>query len=139
MSTTPAHLLASGLQQLPLVAILRGLTPAEAPVIGHALTSAGFVLLEVPLNSPRPLESIAALTSQHPDLLIGAGTVMSAADVRNVHAAGGRLIISPHFDAEVCSKPYAWAWHACPAWPRRVRRLPPSKPGHMRSSCSLPK
>jgi len=101
MSTTPAHLLASGLQQLPLVAILRGLTPAEAPVIGHALTSAGFVLLEVPLNSPRPLESIAALTSQHPDLLIGAGTVMSAADVRNVHAAGGRLIISPHFDAEV--------------------------------------
>src|SRR5574343_1698346 len=101
MNTTTAHLLASGLQQLPLVAILRGLTPAEAPAIGQALTSAGFVLLEVPLNSPRPLESIAALTSQHPDLLIGAGTVMSAADVRNVHAAGGRLIISPHFDAEV--------------------------------------
>ena len=101
MSTTPAKLLASGLQQLPLMAILRGLTPAEAPAIGHALTGAGFVLLEVPLNSPQPLDSIAALATQHPDLLIGAGTVMNATDVRNVHAAGGRLIISPHFDAKV--------------------------------------
>ena len=101
MNMTPADLLASGLQQLPLVAILRGLTPAEAPAIGQALTGAGFVLLEVPLNSPQPLDSIAALAAQHPDLLIGAGTVMTGADVRNVHAAGGRLIISPHFDAEV--------------------------------------
>ena len=101
MNTTPADLLATGLQQLPLVAILRGLTPREAPAIGQALTDAGFVLLEVPLNSPQPLDSIAALAAQHPRLLIGAGTVMSAADVRHVHAAGGRLIISPHFDAEV--------------------------------------
>ena len=101
MNMTPAELLASGLQQLPLVAILRGLTPAEAPAIGRALTETGFVLLEVPLNSPQPLDSIAALAAQHPDLLIGAGTVMSATDVRDVHAAGGRLIISPHFDAEV--------------------------------------
>jgi 2-dehydro-3-deoxyphosphogalactonate aldolase len=98
---TPAQLLASSLQQLPLVAILRGLTPAQAPAIGQALTSAGFVLLEVPLNSPQPLDSIATLAAQHPDLLIGAGTVMHAADVRNVHASGGRLIISPHFDLEV--------------------------------------
>ena len=89
---------------MPLVAILRGLTPAEAPAIGQALTAAGFVLLEVPLNSPQALESIAALARQHPQLLIGAGTVTSAADVRNVHAAGGRLIISPHFDAEVVSE-----------------------------------
>jgi len=101
MNTSPADLLATGLQQLPLIAILRGLTPPEAPAIGQALTDAGFVLLEVPLNSPQPLDSIAALAAQHPQRLIGAGTVMSAADVRNVHAAGGRLIISPHFDAEV--------------------------------------
>ena len=101
MNTTPANLLATSLQQLPLVAILRGLTPREAPAIGQALADAGFVLLEVPLNSPQPLDSIAALAVQHPKLLIGAGTVMGAADVRNVHAAGGRLIISPHFDAEV--------------------------------------
>ncbi len=98
---TPAERLATSLQQLPLVAILRGLTPAEAPAIGQALVSTGFLLLEVPLNSPQPLQSIATLADQHPNLLIGAGTVMSAADVRNVQAAGGRLIISPHFDAEV--------------------------------------
>ena len=98
---TPAERLTHSLLQLPLVAILRGLTPAEAPTIGQVLTEAGFVLLEVPLNSPQPLDSIAALTEQHPDLLIGAGTVMSAMDVRNVHAAGGRLIISPHLDADV--------------------------------------
>lgn len=101
MNTPNAERLRSGLQQLPLVAILRGLTPAEAPAIGQALTTAGFLLLEVPLNSPQPLDSIAALAAQHPALLIGAGTVMSASDVRNVHAAGGRLIISPHFDAQV--------------------------------------
>jgi len=101
MDTTPAQRLASALQKLPLVAILRGLTPSEAPAIGQALTGAGFVLLEVPLNSPQPLDSIAALATQHPELLIGAGTVMRAADVRDVHAAGGRLIISPHFDADL--------------------------------------
>lgn len=101
MNTTPAEHLHACLQQLPLVAILRGLTPAEAPVIGQALTQAGFGLLEVPLNSPQPLDSIAALAAQHPEQLIGAGTVMRAADVRNVQAAGGRLIISPHFDVEV--------------------------------------
>ena len=101
MNMTPAERLASGLQQLPLVAILRGLTPTEAPATGQALTDAGFVLLEVPLNSPQPLESIAMLAAQHPDLLIGAGTVLRAAEVREVQAAGGRLIISPHFDAEV--------------------------------------
>jgi 2-dehydro-3-deoxyphosphogalactonate aldolase len=61
----------------------------------------GFALIEVPLNSPQPLESIAALAAQHPDHLIGAGTVLSAAQVREVHAAGGRIIISPHFDPAV--------------------------------------
>lgn len=89
------------LQQLPLVAILRGLTPQEAPAIGHALVDSGFALIEVPLNSPRPLDSIAALAAAHPDHLIGAGTVLSAAQVREVHAAGGRIIISPHFDPAV--------------------------------------
>lgn len=89
------------LQQLPLVAILRGLTPQEAPAIGHALVDSGFALIEVPLNSPRPLDSIAALAAEHPDHLIGAGTVLSAAQVREVHAAGGRIIISPHFDPAV--------------------------------------
>ena len=89
------------LQQLPLVAILRGLTPQEAPAIGHALVDSGFALIEVPLNSPHPLDSIAALAAEHPDHLIGAGTVLSTAQVREVHAAGGRIIISPHFDPAV--------------------------------------
>jgi 2-dehydro-3-deoxyphosphogalactonate aldolase len=101
MSLTPAQHLQQSLQQLSLVAILRGLSPDEAPAIGHALVDAGFVLLEVPLNSPQPLRSIETLAAQHPQLLIGAGTVLRAQDVREVHAAGGRLIISPHFDAEV--------------------------------------
>jgi 2-dehydro-3-deoxyphosphogalactonate aldolase len=92
------------LKQMPLVAILRGLTPEEAPAIGHTLVDSGFALIEVPLNSPRPLDSIAALAAQHPGHLIGAGTVLSAAQVRDVQAAGGRIIISPHFDPAVVSE-----------------------------------
>jgi 2-dehydro-3-deoxyphosphogalactonate aldolase len=88
-------------KQLPLVAILRGLTPEEAPTMGQVLASAGFTLLEVPLNSPRPLDSIAFLAKAHPASLVGAGTVLTAAQVREVHAAGGQLIVSPNFNADV--------------------------------------
>ncbi len=93
--------LAAALQQLPLIAILRGLTPAEAPSIGAAIVAAGFRMLEVPLNSPQPLESITLLAHAHADALVGAGTVLTAAQVRDVHAAGGQLIVSPNFDAHV--------------------------------------
>lgn len=86
---------------MPLIAILRGLTPAEAPAIGQALTAGGFTLLEVPLNSPQPLDSIALLAQQHATSLVGAGTVLTPAQVRDVHAAGGQLIVSPNFNAEV--------------------------------------
>lgn len=89
------------LDALPLVAILRGLTPAEAPAVGHALTGAGWQLIEVPLNSPHPLQSIATLATQHPQALVGAGTVLRAEQVREVHAAGGQLIVSPNFCADV--------------------------------------
>ena len=92
---------ATALAHLPLIAILRGLTPAEAPAIGQALVDSGFGLIEVPLNSPKPLDSIAALAAQHPQQLVGAGTVLTPAQVREVQAAGGQLIISPHFDAAV--------------------------------------
>lgn len=86
----------------PLVAILRGLTPAEAPEIGAALVSAGFTLIEVPLNSPDPLASIAKLAREFGDrALIGAGTVLSPADVDAVAEAGGRIIVMPHADLEV--------------------------------------
>ncbi|HEY9064341.1 MAG TPA: 2-dehydro-3-deoxy-6-phosphogalactonate aldolase [Burkholderiaceae bacterium] len=98
---TPQTKLDAAMRRLPLVAILRGLTPEDAPAIGTALIDAGFALIEVPLNSPRPLASIAALAAQHPDALVGAGTVLTTAQVREVHAAGGQLIVAPNFDAEV--------------------------------------
>jgi 2-dehydro-3-deoxyphosphogalactonate aldolase len=101
MNPELASIWQQALRQLPLVAILRGLSPAEAEGVGAQLTAAGFRLLEVPLNSPDPLASIALLARKHPDAVVGAGTVLTAADVGAVHAAGGRLIVSPHFDVRV--------------------------------------
>jgi len=98
---TPQTKLDAAIHRLPLVAILRGLTPADAPSIGAALDGAGFSLIEVPLNSPQPLVSIATLVAQLPNALIGAGTVLTTAQVREVHDAGGQLIVSPNFDADV--------------------------------------
>lgn len=103
----PPHALAQALARLPLIAILRGLTPAEAPAVGQALVNSGFALIEVPLNSPDPLHSIAALAQQHPHTLIGAGTVLNAQQVKDVHNAGGRLIVSPHFNPAVVAQALA--------------------------------
>lgn len=94
----------AAMQALPLVAILRGLTPAEAPAVGDAIVDAGFRLLEVPLNSPQPLESIALMRQRFPQALVGAGTVLNAQQVREVHAAGGELIVAPNFNAEVIAE-----------------------------------
>lgn len=85
-----------------LVAILRGLKPDEAITVGRAVFEAGIEAIEVPLNSPEPFSSIAALVENLPqEALIGAGTVLSAADVDGLHKAGGRLLVSPNIDAEV--------------------------------------
>ncbi|MCP1372636.1 2-dehydro-3-deoxy-6-phosphogalactonate aldolase [Dyella lutea] len=90
------------LTPLPLVAILRGLLPEESVAIGQALAGAGFRVLEVPLNSPRPYESIRRLVDALGDgYLVGAGTVMTPAQVDEVAAAGGRLIVMPHADTVV--------------------------------------
>lgn len=97
----PHQKFASALTTLPLIAILRGLKPLEALPIGQALVATGWRLIEVPLNSPQPLDSIAAMVSAFPQALIGAGTVLSPGDVRNVHAAGGQLIVSPNFNPAV--------------------------------------
>jgi 2-dehydro-3-deoxyphosphogalactonate aldolase len=110
----PSHALAQAMAQLPLIAILRGLTPAEAPAVGQALVHSGFALIEVPLNSPDPLHSIAALAQQHPQILIGAGTVLNAQQVKEVHAAGGRLIVSPNFNPAVVVQALALGMVALP-------------------------
>lgn len=92
----------SWLEPLPLVAILRGLHPDEAVDIGSVLADAGFHMLEVPLNSPRPFDSIRRMVDALGDqYLIGAGTVLDPAHVKDVADAGGRLIVMPHADAVV--------------------------------------
>ena len=93
--------LRAALAKCPLIAILRGISPEEAAAIGGVLVEAGFIIIEVPLNSPRPFESIARLAKAHPIHLIGAGTVMTTADVDRVADAGGRLIVMPHADLDI--------------------------------------
>ena len=86
----------------PLVAIIRGVTPEEVETIGAALVESGIRIIEVPLNSPRPLESIARLVAAFGgEALIGAGTVLHPEQVADVATAGGRLIVSPNSDRTV--------------------------------------
>ncbi|HLW90697.1 MAG TPA: 2-dehydro-3-deoxy-6-phosphogalactonate aldolase [Roseiarcus sp.] len=93
---------AEALAKTPLVAILRGVTPDGAQAILAALIDAGFLIVEAPLNSPEPLKTIRLLRAAAPqDVVIGAGTVRTPADVEAVAEAGGNLIISPHFDAAI--------------------------------------
>lgn len=93
---------AAALSRLPLVAILRGLRPEEAAAHGAALEQAGFALIEVPLNSPDPFTSIAALRrSCAPATLVGAGTVTQVDEVERLAATGADLAVMPHADAAV--------------------------------------
>jgi 2-dehydro-3-deoxyphosphogalactonate aldolase len=86
----------------PLVAILRGVRPEEVEPIGDALVEAGIELIEVPLNSPEPFRSIERLAGRFGgDCVIGAGTVLNAADCARVSEAGGRLMVSPNIDVDV--------------------------------------
>lgn len=88
-----------------LIAILRGLTPQEAPAVGDALVAAGITSLEVPLNSPQPFESIRILTERlGPEARIGAGTVVDLADVQRVADAGGELVVAPNTDPEIIAR-----------------------------------
>jgi 2-dehydro-3-deoxyphosphogalactonate aldolase len=90
------------LAPLPLVAVLRGITPSEIDAVGSALTEHGFRILEVPLNSPDPFDSIARLANLYGErCLTGAGTVVKVSDVARVADAGGRLIVMPHGNVEI--------------------------------------
>ncbi|MBJ2149535.1 2-dehydro-3-deoxy-6-phosphogalactonate aldolase [Paracoccus sp. IB05] len=95
---------ATAFKACPLVAILRGIRPDEALAHVGELVGAGFTLIEVPLNSPAALESIAALSAAFGTrAIIGAGTVLTATDVETVVKAGGRLIVAPNIDPGVAA------------------------------------
>lgn len=88
-----------------LVAILRGLEPRDALAVARALVDAGFEAIEVPLNSPEPFRSIEVIAKEFgDDILVGAGTVLSASDVDRLDAAGGRLMVSPNVDTSVLAR-----------------------------------
>jgi 2-dehydro-3-deoxyphosphogalactonate aldolase len=112
---TPAQATAPWPPRLPLVAILRGLQPERAADIGRRLFDLGFRALEVPLNRAGALEAIAAIAPIAPaDAWLGAGTVLEPAQVDAVAAAGGRLIVSPHFDAAVVGRARALGLRSVP-------------------------
>ena len=87
---------------MPLIAILRGLRPSEAVAVADALVTAGFKLIEVPLNSPEPLKSIEILAKHFADdCIVGAGTVLTVEDVNSVASAGGQFIVAPNLNLKV--------------------------------------
>ena len=97
-----ADRLAHFLDPLPFIAVLRGITPEKIPAVGATLVAHDFRVVEVPLNSPRPFESIRRLAQDFgARCLVGAGTVIDIADVARVKGAGGRVIVMPHGDVAV--------------------------------------
>ena len=107
--------LAEATRRCPLIAILRGVRPDEVVEIAGALIDAGFATIEVPLNSPDPLASIAALAAHFGDrVLIGAGTVLTAAQAEAAAEAGARLLLAPNYDAAVVARAKALGVAAMP-------------------------
>lgn len=113
----PKERLGRYLAECPLVAIIRGVTPADAEVIGRAMFEAGIRIIEVPLNSPDPMESIRVLAAAlEGKALVGAGTVLTVEDVHQVRRAGGELVVSPNTNAEVISATVAAGMASCPGY-----------------------
>ena len=99
----------------PLIAILRGLKPECAIEVADVLVQAGFRIIEVPLNSPKPLLSIDRIASKYADhVVVGAGTVLTVQDVCNVAEAGGQIIVSPNLNPQVGTKALSLGVKWCP-------------------------
>lgn len=99
----------------PLIAILRGLEPQNAEPVADALVDAGFQIIEVPLNSPQPFESISKIAKRHGGkAIVGAGTVLTVADVHAVAEAGGQIIVAPNMNPEVGRAAVERGLHWCP-------------------------
>jgi 2-dehydro-3-deoxyphosphogalactonate aldolase len=113
----PKELLRRYLDECPLVGIIRGVTPDEAEAIGEALIEGGIRIIEVPLNSPDPLNSIEKLAKKFGDrVLVGAGTVLAASEVARIAGAGGRIIVSPDTNPGVISAAAAAGLVSCPGY-----------------------
>lgn len=114
---TPAELLKSFLEQCALIGIIRGVTPDEAEAVGAAIFDAGIRIIEVPLNSPDPFDSIARLAARFGDsALVGGGTVLRWSEVHEIKAAGGGLIVSPNTNAEVIAETVKAGLISCPGY-----------------------
>ena len=115
MRMSPAF--AEAFETCPLVAILRGITAAEAPEIGNALAGEGFTLIEIPLNSPDPLDGIARMAAELGErALVGAGTVLAVGDVARVQDAGGKFIVSPDTNPAVIAEAKRRGMDALPGY-----------------------
>ena len=114
---TPKELLHRYLDECPLIAIVRGVTPDEAESVGQAIHNGGIRIIEVPLNSPDPLTSIERLAKKFGDsMLVGAGTVVEQSQVEAVREAGGRLIVAPNTNTDVISASAAAGMVSCPGY-----------------------
>ena len=103
------------MKNVEMVAILRGLTPQRAPEVGAVLVEAGFRCIEVPLNSPDPFATIKLLAEAHgANCLIGAGTVLTTAEVDRVLAAGGKLVVAPNCDPVVIRRAHELGMRVLP-------------------------
>ena len=111
------HQFESLFAECPLIAILRGVRPDEVEAIGDALVERGVRIIEVPLNSPDPLDSIARLSVRFEGrALIGAGTVLRVDQINPIRAAGGRLIVSPSTNPGVIAATVAAGMVSCPGY-----------------------
>ena len=114
---SPRETLKRYLDECPLIAIIRGVTPDEAEAVGDAVHSAGIRIIEVPLNSPDPLGSIERLARKFGEqMLVGGGTVLAAAQVRQVREAGGQLIVSPNSNPDVIGATADAGLVSCPGY-----------------------